>query len=456
MKPITASQLAEILGTCVAAGDGSVVIHGGVSTDTRKLPEGSVFFALRGENFDGDRFAAGALAAGASVAVAGRWEDGDPPRNTAVIVVPDALLALQRLACWWRQQLTLPVVGITGSNGKTSTKDFTAAVLSQRYKVSATRGNLNNHIGVPLTVLATTEEHTAAVWEMGMNHPGEIAPLCEISRPKFGIITNIGTAHIEFMGSREGIAEEKGMLARALPSDGTLTLPVACDFHEYFRQRTHAQVVAVGNGRGVVRAEAIVPGAENTRFTLVIDGLGSAVVELPVPGRHMVTNALLAAAMGWKLGLSADEIAAGLSGAAITSGRLRCYHSNGVQVIDDTYNANPESMAAAIDTLTETPLPAAGGRRIAVLGRMGEQGIHGPAAHLRIGRLAAAKGVTVIAVGEGAEGISEGAGGCPHVVDADEAAELIRETARAGDVVLFKGSRAAAVEKYMHNAFPPR
>ncbi len=200
--------------------------------------------------------------------------------------------------CWWRKQLDIPVIGITGSNGKTSTKDFTAAVLGRKFKVSATRGNLNNHIGLPLTILATTKEQTAAVWEMGMNHSGEIAPLCEIARPKYGVITNIGTAHIEFLGTREAIAEEKGMLARALPADGILFLPTTCDFLEYLRQRTKANLISVGNGRGLVRAENLTYEAEGTRFTLVIEGEEAVEVSLPVPGRHMVTNALLAAG-GW-------------------------------------------------------------------------------------------------------------------------------------------------------------
>src|SRR6478672_156528 len=188
MKPISAQQIAAILGVPLAAGNPDALVSGGVSTDTRTLPQGSAFFALRGENFDGDAFAPKALAAGASVVIVHKWS-GDVPANAAVIEVADTLLALQRLAHWWRKQLDLPVVAITGSNGKTSTKDFTAAVLSKRFNVSATRGNLNNHIGVPLKIPATTEDHTAAVWEMGMNHPGEIAPLCEIARPKYGIIT---------------------------------------------------------------------------------------------------------------------------------------------------------------------------------------------------------------------------------------------------------------------------
>jgi UDP-N-acetylmuramoyl-tripeptide--D-alanyl-D-alanine ligase len=452
MKPLTAHQIAEILGTTVAAGNPDALASGGVSTDTRALPQASLFFALRGENFDGDAFANTALEKGAAVVVVHKWE-GDLSKDGAVIVVADTLLALQKLARWWRRQLDLPVVAITGSNGKTSTKDFTRAVLARRFKVSATRGNLNNHIGVPLTVLATTPEHTAAVWEMGMNHSGEIAPLCEIARPKYGIITNIGTAHIEFLGTRDAIAEEKGMLGRALPADGILFIPATCDYHGYFRERTKAAIIPVGNGRGLVRAEDLRFEAEHTVFNLVIDGEEKVEVTLPVPGKHMVTNALLAAGIGWKLGISPEEIAAGLSSATLTGGRLNRYESYGITIIDDTYNANPESMAAAIETLADTPARN-GARRIIVLGRMGELGVHAADAHLRTGELAARRDLTVIAVGEGAEGIAEGAGGCPHFPVLDDAAAWLKREAKPGDVVLFKGSRTATVEKVMNAAFP--
>lgn len=452
MNPLTASQIAEILGTQVAAGNPDALAAGGVSTDTRTLVEGSLFFALRGENFDGNAFAQTALEKGASVIVASESSAACPP-HAAVIVVSDTLLALQKLAHWWRKQLALPVVCITGSNGKTSTKDFTAAVLARKFNVSATRGNLNNHIGLPLTVLATTTEHDAAVWEIGMNHAGELAPLCEIARPKYGIITNIGTAHIEHLGSRDAIAEEKGTLARALPADGTLIVSATCDYHEYFRQRTKAHIVSVGNGRGQVRAEELHLAADHSRFDLVIEGTGTAQVTLPVPGKHMVTNALLAAAAGWKLGVPVEEIAAGLSQASLTAGRLRRYQVDDITVIDDTYNANPESMAAAIETLADMPLPN-GARRFAVFGRMGELGPHAPAAHLKTGQLAASRGLHVIAVGQGAEGIADGAGGAPHFPDFDAAAAWLRAGVKAGDAVLFKGSRAANVEKVMNAAFP--
>ncbi len=452
MKSLTAAETADAAGATLAAGSTDTLLSGAVSTDSRKLPEGCLFVGLSGPNFDGSSFAAAALEAGARAVLVRSWR-GPAPEGRAVLTCEDPLLALQKLARWWRMRLDIPVVGITGSNGKTSTKDFTAAVLSKRFAVSATAGNLNNHIGVPLTVLATEESHGAAVWEMGMNHAGEIAPLCGIARPGYGIITNIGTAHIEFLGSRDAIAEEKGALARSLPAEGFLFLPARCEYHAYFRERCRAPIIPVGNGRGLVRAENLATRADGSDFTLVIDGAGEAAVSLPVPGRHMVVNSLLAAAAGWKLGVPVDDIAAALSSVRITSGRLRRFTSRGVTVIDDTYNANPESMAAAIETLAETPL-AGGSRRVIVLGRMGELGEHAPAAHLATGELAARRGLTLIAVGEGAEGIARGAGNAPWFAQADEAAAWLNAQVREGDAVLFKGSRAAAVETVMNKAFP--
>lgn len=447
---LTARKISKILGAKLVAGSPDV-IGNSVFTDTRSPAKDGIFIALRGENFNGDKFAGKALQDGAAIAIVEKWS-GEAPANTAVIEVPETLFALQRLAHWWRSQLDIPIICITGSNGKTSTKDFTTAVLSQAFNVTATKGNLNNHIGLPLTVLSTTEEHTAAVYEIGMNHSGELSPLCEIARPKFGIITNIGSAHIEFLGTREAIAEEKGTLARYLPQDGLLFTPAGCEFNEYFRARTRARMIPVGNGRGLVRAENLQLYPDGTKFTLVIDGEGSADVFLPVPGKHMVTNALLAAALGWKLGISPEKIARGLSSAQLTSGRMRRIEWDGITLFDDTYNANPESMEAAIETLADNSIPN-GAKRIVVLGKMGELGEHAESAHLKIGKLAAERGLTLIAVGEGAEGIAEG-GSAPHFQDIHAAAEWLLENARPGDVVLFKGSRTAAIEKVLQTAFP--
>ncbi|MBC7979815.1 MAG: UDP-N-acetylmuramoyl-tripeptide--D-alanyl-D-alanine ligase [Armatimonadetes bacterium] len=448
---ITAEKICEILDWKIIAGSALAEVTS-VFTDSRKPISGGLFIALKGENFDGDAFAQKALEDGASIALVRNWKGGALPEGKAVIEVPDPLFALQRLAHWWRSQLDIPVVCITGSNGKTSTKDFTKAVLSQAFNVNATKGNLNNHIGLPLTVLSTTGNHTAAVFEIGMNHSGELSPLCEIARPKYGIITNIGTAHIEFLGSQKAIAEEKGTLGRYLPENGMLFTPAGCEFNEYFRARTHARLIPVGNGRGLVRAENLRPQAGGTLFTLVIEGEKTAEVFIPVPGKHMITNALLAAAVGWKMGISPEEIAAGLSNVHLTSGRMRRIDLDGITLFDDTYNANPESMEAAIDTLAETEI-SPGRKRIIVLGKMGELGRFAEAAHLRIGQLATSKGLKLIAVGEGAEGIAEG-GSAPHFLDIHDAAAWLIENAKTGDVILFKGSRTAAIEKVLQTAFP--
>jgi len=249
-----------------------------VSTDTRKSAEGAVFFALKGENFDANDYLHKAVEQGAGVVVCEKAPESNDLGEACFIIVEDALLALQCFAAWYREQLKLHVVGITGSNGKTSTKDFTKAVLSARFETNATLGNLNNHIGLPLTVLSAGENTSAAVWEMGMNHPGEIEPLCEIAKPKIGVITNIGTAHIEYMGSRDAIAEEKGALSRSLPEGGTLVLPASCDYIEYFKKRTKAKLLIVGNGRGKVRAEELVISENGSEFNLVIEGQESAKV----------------------------------------------------------------------------------------------------------------------------------------------------------------------------------
>jgi UDP-N-acetylmuramoyl-tripeptide--D-alanyl-D-alanine ligase len=451
MKAITVSQITHATQGQLISGAPEVTVDR-VSTDTRTLGQGSLFVALKGERFDAHDFVPQAVAAGASAVLVDRVDESWKGLGTALIQTDDSLAGLQRLAYWYRRQLDLPVVGITGSNGKTSTKDFTTAVLSEKFKVCATRGNLNNHIGLPLSVLSLEADDTAAVFEMGMNHPGEIAPLCEIAAPRYGIITNIGTAHIEYMGSREAIAEEKGALARSLPQDGVLFVPAGCDFYEYFRQRTKARVIPVGNGRGLIRAENIAQVDGSAQFDLIIENLHAARVTLPVAGRHMVTNALLAAGIGWSLGMTGEEIGRGLSSTRLTSGRLRRFISSGVVVFDDTYNANPESMAAGLETLAETPVES-GARKFAVLGKMGEQGIHAAEAHLKVGRLAAEKGLQLIAVGAGAEGIAEG-GGAPFFESQADAAQWLRERVRPQDIVLFKASRSAAIERVMNLAFP--
>lgn len=453
MTPITAQQLAQIIGAMIVAGDPLALARAGVSTDTRRLDEGCVFFALRGDNFDANAFAPQALEQGAAIVVVSSWQGGEPAVG-AVLLVDNTLTALQNLAAWWRDQLQLHVVALTGSNGKTSTKDFTASVLAQQYVVNATRGNLNNHIGLPLTVLATTPEHTAAVFEMGMNHAGEIAPLATIARPQIAIITNIGSAHIEFLGSREAIAREKAAIAGGLTERDVLIVPHDCDFLELITSLTRARIVSTGSEMDAVRAENVHEKNGSACFSLVIDGQGSAEVELPVAGRHMVANALLAAAAGHLLEVPLQNIATGLSQAVLTSGRLRRFVSRGITVFDDTYNANPESVIAGLETLAQAPV-AAQGSRYAVLGRLAELGEHEHDGARRIGSCIVKNGLSAVAVGEGADVISRYAGPTArHFANRSDAADHLRQTLQEGDAVLFKGSRISAMELLMKEIFP--
>lgn len=443
MKSYPLQKLAHAMSGSLLQGGEDCVISAGVSTDTRCLPAGAMFFALKGENFDAHHFLAEAVEAGAGALVL--QDDSDLPEGIPVILVNDTLKALQALAKWYRGELGIPVVAITGSNGKTSTKDYTHSVLSQKFRVNSTLGNLNNHIGLPLTVLATAADDEVGVFEMGMNHSGELAPLCEIGRPDVSIITNVGTAHIEHLGSRKAIAIEKGTVARVLSEKGTLLLPSDCDEAYDFRASTPARVITVGDGE--IRAENTVSGESGSAFDLTIDGLGTKRTSISIVGRHMISNALLAAGAGYVLGLSLDEISAGLTNAKLTSGRLRRYLCHGLTVIDDTYNANPESVIAALETLASLP---GSGRRIAALGMMAELGEHAVEAYPRIGRIARDLGVTLITVGDDADKYGDD----HHFRNHEEAATWLSNETSPGDIVLFKGSRMAAMDQVMKLTFP--
>ncbi len=421
-----------------------------VSTDTRSLSGGELFVALSGEHFDGHRFIAEAGEAGAVAVMVSSLPLAAETFAGGIIHVPDTLTGLQSLALRYRRARSdVFAVGLTGSNGKTSTKDFLAAVLSRAGSVNATRGNLNNHIGLPLTILRTEAGHRIGVWEMGMSHPGEIEVLAEIAAPDAGVITNIGTAHIEHMKTREAIAEEKGMLAEAVSGDGFVVLNANDPYTEAIRGRCRARVVTAGIAAGEVMASD--PRVENGGVRFLLQAKGDGVeVRLPVPGEHMVANAVLAAAVGIERGISLDEIAGALGAAELSGGRLELRRVRGVEILDDTYNANPDSMRAALRTLASMPTD---GRRIAVLGRMAELGEHEDAEHRDLGAAAAEAGVDVlVAVGEKvASLISAGAdGGVERVITVsshDAAAEALGEVATEGDVVLVKGSRSSAMER---------
>jgi UDP-N-acetylmuramoyl-tripeptide--D-alanyl-D-alanine ligase len=404
---------------------------------------------LRGENFEGHDFVEVSAKSGAIGALVDLKWAGNVPNHFALLRATDTLQAYQALAANYRRSLALKVLAITGSNGKTSTKDFAASVLGRKFRVTKTEGNFNNHVGLPRTILEATSEHEVAVWEIGMNHPGEIAALSKIAAPDAAIITNIGVAHIEFMGSREAIALEKGALAEAVEPQGTVVLNADDPFTEGIAARTRAKVVLAGTTSGAVRAIEIRQSAEGAEFTIV-EGAHRCRAQLPVAGSHMVQNALLAVAAGRAFGLSIEECAAGLAAAPLTKARLQIKEINGVQFLDDSYNANPDSMKAALRTLVELDTE---GKRIAVLGEMRELGAESEHGHREVGETAATLGVhQLITIGDTAKLIAEGArtAGLDKVSCARstaEAAKLLGKIAEPGDLVLIKGSRAARTEQ---------
>ncbi len=458
MDPTPLTTIARWTQATLSQGEGRVTR---VATDTRTLAAGDLFVALSGENFDGHRFLSQAAQAGAIGAIIAADYAGEvPPPPFALLRVSDPLEALQRLAACYRATLPLKVIGITGSSGKTSTKDFTAAVLGQRYRVTFTQGNLNNHIGLPLSVLAAESADQVGIFEMGMNHPGEIAPLAAIARPDLAIITNIGVAHLEFMKTREAIAAEKGELAAALGPQGVLLMPAGDDYGDFIARRIPGRTLfsAVGDDpRASLSATVTQTGFEGTHFTVSERGGSEVAAFLPVAGLHMVENALLALAAGLALGVPLEEGVAGLASSTLTKGRLQKRQRGGFSFLDDSYNANPDSMRAALETLASLPTP---GRRIAVLGRMGELGGAAESGHRSVGAAAAKAGIeALIAVGEEARWIAEeakvhGIATVWEVADPGEAAELLARHATPEDLILIKASRSVRMERVLeHPAF---
>jgi UDP-N-acetylmuramoyl-tripeptide--D-alanyl-D-alanine ligase len=448
MKPLSIQTIVEFCGGRLASGDGARVCTR-TSTDSRKIESGDLFIALIGEKFDAHDFVPQVAQAGAAAVIVSRLPENATALPCAVIEVSDTLAALQRLSHRHRQMLDPLVIGITGSNGKTSTKDFTSAVMRPKFEVFATAGNLNNHIGVPLTLMSLEEKHTCAVVEMGMNHPGEIAPLCAISEPDAAIITNIGVAHIEFMGSRAGIAQEKGVLAASVSSAGVVVLNANDEFSDAIAARCKARVIRAGVGLGDIRATIHESSAQGSSFTLDFAGSACVKITLPVPGEHMVGNAALAAACAWHHGVSPEAIASALSAAQVTKGRLQVKHWRGVVILDDSYNANPDSMRAGIKTLTGMSVA---GRRAAVLGRMGELGPHAEQGHREVGEFAAQSRLdAVFTVGDEAALISRAANGrvgeSRNFTSHAECAAYLKDWLKDGDAVLLKGSRSAGMEQ---------
>ena len=447
MNPLSILQITELTGAKLEQGDGQSSVER-ISTDSRTIKKGELFVALRGENFDGHKFVEAAAKAGAAGAIVDLNWKGKVPAKFAIIRAQDTLIAYQNIAANYRKSLPLKVLAITGSNGKTSTKDFAASVLGRKFRVTKTQGNFNNHVGLPRTILEATSQDEVAVWEIGMNHPGEVAPLAKIAAPDAAIITNVGVAHIEFMGTREAIAKEKGALAEAVGANGTVILNADDSFSKDIAGRTSARVIFAGTKEGTIHAIDIQQSADGSEFT-ILEGAHQCRAQLPVPGLHMVQNALLAIAAGRAFGLSLEEAAAGLASAPLTKARLQIKEINGVQFLDDSYNANPDSMKAALQTLVELD---SDGKRIAVLGEMRELGKETQRGHEEVGEAAAAFGIDqLIGIGEMGALIARAAEKAgleksQAVGSTSEAAELLLEIATAGDLVLIKGSRLARTE----------
>jgi len=445
MNSLSLSEIASLSATRLELGNSDLAISH-VSTDSRTIKPGDLFVALCGEHFDAHNFLEQVAKAGAAGALVSRDPPPGLPQTFAILRAADTLVAYQNLAANYRKTLPLKVLGITGSNGKTSTKDFAASILGRAFRVTKTEGNFNNHVGLPRTILEANRDYQFAVWELGMNHPGEIAALARIASPDAGIITNIGIAHIEFMGSREAIAQEKGALAEAIDPGGFVVLNADDDFSGSIANRTRARVIFAGIEEGAIRAIEVQQTAGGCEFTIV-EGAHRCRAQLPVPGLHMVQNAILAVAAGRAFGVSLEECAAGLVSAPLAKARLQIREIHGVQFIDDSYNANPDSMKAALRTLMELD---ADGKRIAVLGRMLELGAESERGHREVGETAAILGIDcLIAIAE--ETIASaaeraGLGNTAVAKDAAAAAEILSEIVGPGDLVLIKGSRSSRTE----------
>ena len=424
----------------------------GVVTDTRCIEPGSLFIALKGERFDGHDFLMQAVKQGATGLVISRSLTAAELKQLSVTVfeVSDTLAAYQALAREHRRRFAIPVIAITGSNGKTTTKDLTAAVLSGRFKVLKTQANFNNEIGLPLTLLQLDSSHQAAVVEMGMRGFGQIRELAAIAEPDIGIVTNVGETHMELLGSLDNIAAAKAELVESIGKTGTIILNADDLRVAAMRQKAVGRVLtfAIKDETADVWATAIRTEGNVTKFYCCLKDVEQEFI-LPMLGRHNVYNALAAIAAGFALGLSGEEMQQGLNGLEATKMRFECQQLKEYLVINDAYNASPMSMQAAIETLDEV----AEGRKIAVLGDMLELGDVSLQAHRDVGRTLASHRVDVLVTrGEMGREIGEAAkaAGLKFVYSCDSheaAGQTLRQLLLPGDTILFKGSRGMQMEK---------
>jgi UDP-N-acetylmuramoyl-tripeptide--D-alanyl-D-alanine ligase len=430
----------------------------GVSIDSRNIREGELFVALKGDRFDGHDFVPDAIRNGAwgalveRAALEKKFSSLGGLKN--ILPVEDTLSALQEMSCMHRKKFSIPVVGITGSNGKTTTKEMLARILKQKGPVLKNEGNLNNHIGVPLTLLKLDAGHRAGVVEMGMSAAGEIDALARMVGPTIGVITNIGPAHLEFFGSMDKVAEAKGELLDNLKPDATAVLNADDPFVGTLRSRFNGRIVTFGmRNKADVSASSVRQELDHADFAIIAAGAATN-VRLRAAGTHNIYNALAAAASAIALGLPIDVVKSGLEDFSPVAGRSEIREFQGWTVLADYYNANPASMDAAIRTLVSL---ARGRKSVAVLGDMLELGTVGASAHREAGRIVAQSGVDIlITFGTLGKHIAEGAleAGMPkdRVLEAPThagAAQLIRKVSSPGDVVLIKGSRGMKMEKIL-------
>lgn len=422
-----------------------------ISTDSRKIKPGDLFIPIVGEKFDGHDFIDASFDSGASGALT--QKDTVASEGKTLIKVENTLKALQDVARFYRGRFRIPVVGVTGSVGKTSTKDMVASVLGKRFNVLKTEGNFNNEIGLPLTLFNLENCHEAAVIEMGMSGFGEIGRLTRIAAPDIAIITNIGMSHIEKLGSRENILKAKLEILEGLSGNGLVVLNGDDDMLSGLKGKLGFRTVFYGMGDGNdYRAQNVKNLGENgTSFNISLGGREYA-VHVTVPGIHNVSNALAAIAAGTELGVPVESMIEGIREFSPGKLRLNIISHKGFKIINDTYNASPQSMESAINVLKDI---AGNGRTIAVLGDMLEMGDWAPKAHMDVGKFAVSRGVDyIITVGKNAGYIAKGAfdeGFNPENIfsfnENNEAAEFIRDFVADGDVVLVKGSRGMKMEQ---------
>ena len=412
----------------------------GISTDTRTLQPGNLYVALSGENFDGHRFLEAAIKKGAAGAIV---QAGFYVENRPFLSVPDPLLALQNMATGYRKSWNGISIAITGSVGKTTVKEMCAAVLETQFNVHRTRGNLNNHIGLPLTIMSMPPETTHGLFELGMNHSGEISMLAKMAQPQVGIITDIGAAHLEHFNSIEEIAQEKGALLKMLPEDGLAILDAGSPWFDLLKKDISCRIVTFA----MDDSSADYVGRMLDEQTLNVQGV---TYRLPLPGEHILRNAIRAIVLGLEFGIAPEKIAEGLLHFQLPPMRWECSKINEINFINDAYNANPISMRAALRTFAQQ---SAEGKKWVVLGGMRELGKNSSQAHADVGAFVENLGFDgVVSVGALAQGFDpEKTRNIHFYSTSEQATTFLKNQLLPGDVVLLKASRGEALEQIMNH-----